>query len=98
MTQLCEKALFQIHVTAGSRYQVRPDGEGRMDTNHTCAENTLVLGPSHKPNRLGTISAGTIIGPISEVLVVKILDECGVEVAIPSICKTWRRDLRCDTQ
>ena len=27
MTQLCEKPLFQYLVTAGSRYQVRPDGE-----------------------------------------------------------------------
>ena len=36
---------------------------------------------------LGAIPAGTIIGPISEVLIVKILDEYGVEVAIPSKCK-----------
>ena len=41
--------------------------------------------PQAKP--LGAIPAGIIIGPISEVHIVKILDEYGVEVAIPSICK-----------
>ena len=51
---------------------------------HLCREYTCSRAfPQAKP--LGTIPAGTIIGPISEVLVVKLLDECGVEVAMPSI-------------
>ena len=33
------------------------------------------------------IRAGTMIGPVIEVHVVKILEEYGLEVAIPSICK-----------
>ena len=41
--------------------------------------------PRAKP--LGASTAGTITGPISEVLIVKILDEFGVEGAIPSMCK-----------
>ena len=57
------------------------------DKSHLHAENILVVESSHKPNRWGAVPAGTIIGPISEVLIVKILDECGVEVAIPSIYK-----------
>ena len=56
------------------------------DKSHLCREYTCSRAFTQaKP--LVTIPAGTIIGPISEVLVVKILDECGVEVAMPSICK-----------
>ena len=52
------------------------------DKSHSCAENMFVLESFHEP-----FSAGTIIGPISEVHIVKILDEYGLEVAIPSLCK-----------
>ena len=57
------------------------------DKSHLYAEKQLVprVFPQAKP--LGACPAGTLIGPISEVQIVKILDECGVEVAIPSICK-----------
>ena len=56
------------------------------DKSHLCREYTCSRAfPQAKPLR--TFPAGTIIGPISEVLVGKILDECGVEVAIPSIWK-----------
>ena len=79
MTQLCEKVLSEYLVTAGSRYQVRSDGEG----GYTCSR----VFPQVKP--LGTIPADSIIGPIEEVHIVKILEEDGVEAAIPSICKLW---------
>ena len=36
---------------------------------------------------MASIPAGTSIGPVIEVHVGKILDEYGLEVAIPSICK-----------
>ena len=36
---------------------------------------------------LAAIPARTTIGPITEVHIVKILDECGLEVAIPSTCR-----------
>ena len=52
------------------------------DKSDSCAENMFVLESFHE-----LFSAGTIIGPISEVHIVKILDEYGLEVAIPSICK-----------
>ena len=57
------------------------------DKSHLYAENILVLESSPQAKPLGAIPACTIKGPISEVLIVKILDEYGVEVAIPSICK-----------
>ena len=41
--------------------------------------------PQAKP--LGAIPAGTIIGPITDSHIVKILDDYGMEVAIPSICR-----------
>ena len=56
-----------------------------MDTNHTCAEKKTCSRAFTQAKPLRTTPAGTIIGPISEVLVGKILDECGVEVAMPSI-------------
>ena len=54
-----------------------------MGTNPTFMQR--IYFPQAKP--LGAIPAGTIIGPIEEVHFVKILDEHGVEVAVPSICK-----------
>ena len=42
-----------------------------------------------KTRALAAVPAGTIIGPIIEVHIVKILDEYGLEVAIPSICRNW---------
>ena len=88
MTQLCAKALFQYLVTAGSRHQVRPDGEdGWGQIAPLCREYTCSrVFTQAKP--LGAIPSGTIIRPIQEVHVVKLLDEHEVEVAIPSVCKT----------
>ena len=57
-----------------------------MGTNHTFMQR-IFLFSSLQAKPLGAIPAGTIVGPISEDLIVKKLDEYGVEVAIPSICK-----------
>ena len=48
-----------------------------------CVENTRILNLIRKPRALAEIPAGTIIGPVIEV--VKILDKYGTEVAIQSI-------------
>ena len=88
MTQLYEKKTsFQYLVTAGKFCQVRPDGEdGWREITPPCREYiSSRLFPQSKP--LGAIPGGTIIGPIEEVHVAKILDEHGIEIAIPSICK-----------
>ena len=80
MTPLCEKAFFQYLVTAGNRYQVQPDEEdGWGQITLLCREYVC----SRVFPR--AIPAGTIIGPISEVHIVKILDEYGLEVAIQSL-------------
>ena len=34
---------------------------------------------------MSAIPEGTIVGPVWDVGVVKILDECGIDIAIPSI-------------
>ena len=52
-----------------------------------CAENIRVLELIRKTRASAAIPAGTIIGPVIEVHIVKILDECGIEVAIPTICR-----------
>ena len=87
MTQLCEQVLFQCLVTAGIFYQVRPDGEdGWRNITPPCREFSCSRVFSQaKP--LEAIPAGTIIGPIQEVQIVKILDEYVVGLAILSICK-----------
>ena len=76
MTQFCEKASTKFD------QMEKTDG----DKSHLYSEDILVLSlPTSQP--LGAIPAGTLIGPIQEVRNVKILDEYGVEVAVPSICK-----------
>ena len=59
----------------------------RMGRNYTSMQRMFLFSslPQAKPS--GTIPAGTMAGPICEVYIVKILDEYGLEVAIPSICK-----------
>ena len=51
-----------------------------------CREYTSFR-PYLKTKALAAFLAGTIIGPVIEVHVVKILDGYGLEVAIPSIFK-----------
>ena len=46
-----------------------------------------------KTKALAAIQGGTIVGPITEVHVVKFFDEYGLKVAIPSSCKP--RDITC---
>ena len=43
--------------------------------------------PANQTKPLGPVPAGTILGPVQEVHIVKLLDEYGIEVTIPSICK-----------
>ena len=87
LAQLCEKAFFQHLVVAGRRRTkfdqiVMTDGEKFL----LCVENIRVLSRSYpKTQALSTIPEGTIIGPVLEVHVVKILDGYGMEVAIESV-------------
>ena len=87
MTQLCEKALFQHLVTAGNRYQIGPGGDDGWREITLLCRKYLVSRIYLEAKALAAIPAGTIIGPVSEVHIVKILDEYGLEVAIPSLCR-----------
>ena len=87
MTQLCEKALFQHLVAAGNCYKIRPDdNDGWGKLTPLCPEYSSSRAYP-KTRALAAIPTGTIIGPVIEVHIVKILDEYGTEVAIPSICR-----------
>ena len=83
-TQLCEKAYFQYLVAAGN--STKFDQMETMDGEITllCREYTI---SGYYPNAqtLAAIPEGTIIGPVLELHIVKILDGYGIEFAIPSI-------------
>ena len=67
----------------------REDGKAKLKISG-CIHHIKMLWESMEKqlNSSGTaIRAGTMIGPVIEVHVVKILEEYGLEVAIPSICK-----------
>ena len=78
MTQVCEKALCQHLVTTGRCYQIRPVGEdGWGEITVLCREYEISrFYPETKA--FAAIPAGTIIGPITEVHIVKVLDEYGL--------------------
>ena len=67
-------------------YQPDGDDEWRRFT-PLCREYTSSRS-NLKAKPLAAVPQGTIIGPVVEVHGVPILDECGLEVAIPSICKS----------
>ena len=58
-----------------------------MERNYTSMQRNTCsrVFPHAKP--LGVIPANTIIGPIQDVHMVEILNEYGIEIAIPSFCK-----------
>ena len=96
MTHLCEKALFQHLVTAGNCYQIRPDGDdGWRETTLLSREYTSSR-VIQKTQALAAIPAGTIVGPVIEIHVVKFLTSMDLEVSIPSICKPGDITVRCD--
>ena len=83
-TRVCEDAVFTHRVSAGMSYKTRldeADGNGKLIT--LCREYTL---PRVNPQSrvFAAILGGTIIGPVIEVQIVKILDQYGFEIAIPS--------------
>ena len=59
-----------------------------MERNYTSMQRNTCsrVFPHAKP--LGVIPASTITGPIQEVHIVEILDENGIEIAIPSFLQT----------
>ena len=67
------------------QYKIRPDGDDGWSTiTPTCREHTFSRS-FPKSHVLAAIHQGTIIGPVLEVQIVKILDGYGIEITIPSI-------------
>ena len=85
LTRLCDKAYFQHLVAAGKRYKFRPNGDDRRGTITLLCREQSISRYYPKAVALAAILEGTIIGRVLEVHVEKILDECGIEVSIPSI-------------
>ena len=83
-TRVCELASFRHRVSAGMNYKTRPDeDEGFGQTIPSCREYTLSR--AHPQSRIfAAIPGGTVIGPVIEVQIVKILEQYGLEIAIPS--------------
>ena len=85
LTQLCEKANFQYLVAAGKQPKVRPNGDDGWRTITLLCREYSISRYYPKAQALAAIPEGTIIGPALEVHIVKIVDGCGIEVAIPSV-------------
>ena len=85
LTQLCENTFFQHLVIAGNYYRFRPnEDDGWRTVTPLCREDTSSRSYP-KAKALSALPEGAIIGPVSEVHVVKILDRYCMEVAIQSI-------------
>ena len=83
-TRVCEDAVFTHRVSAGKNYKTRPDEDD--DFGHLiplCREYVLSRG-NPQSRAFAAIHVGTITGPVIEVQIVKILDNYGLEIAIPA--------------
>ena len=96
MTQLCEKASFQYLVIAGKYYQILLDGkDGWGEITFLCREFTISRAFKESEVRLA-IFTGTLIGPVSEVHIVKTHGEYGIEAGVLFNTKSTGHIFRCD--
>ena len=77
---------------AGNYYKIRPNADNGWRTVTPLCPEYSSSRPYPKTKALSAIPEGTIIGPVSEVHVVKILDRYSIN------CKTNVQILRCDIQ
>ena len=71
-------------MTAGKKSQTRPDGDdGWRTITPICREYTFSLS-FPESQVVAAIPGGTTIAPVLEVRIVKILEEYGLEMSIPS--------------
>ena len=85
-------------MTARNWYQIRADDDDGWGTiTPLCREYSI---SRSFPNSLvlAAIPEGTIIGPVLGVQIAKILDGCGIEVAIPPIADFCEHIVRCEIQ
>ena len=94
--KLIHKGFANLHrfiwhrVSAGMNYKTRPDeDEGFGHIIPLCREYTLSqMNPQSRA--FAALPGGTIVGPVIEIQIVKILDQCGLEIAIPTLNDTER--------
>ena len=83
-TRVCEGASFVHRVSAAMSYNIRPDeDDGLGQIIPLCREYTLSTVNS-RSRVFPAIPGGTIFGPVIEVQILKIIDQYGLEIAIPS--------------
>ena len=85
LTQLCEKSHFQHRVTAGKKYETRPHGDDGWRTITPLCGKYRCSRAFPESCVLAAIPERTTIGPVIEVRIVKVLQECAIEISIPSI-------------
>ena len=84
LTQHCEKAFFQHLVIARNCCKIRPNAHDGWGTVTPLCQDYSGSRSYPKTKALSAIPEGTIIGPVSKVHVVKILDRYGIEAASQS--------------
>ena len=83
-TRVCELASFLHKVSAGLSNKTRPDeDDGFGQIMPLCREHTLSR-VTPQSRAFAALHGETIIGPVIEVQIVKILEQYGLEIAIPS--------------
>ena len=76
---------FEHRVSAGMKSKIRPWGRRRMVYNCSSLSGIHIF-RAHPPSRVSAaIPGGTVIGPVLDVRILKILGEHGLEISIPSI-------------
>ena len=88
--RVCEGASFVQRVSGGMSYKTKPDeDDGFEQISPLCREYTFSrINP--RSRAFAAILGGTIIGPVIEVQIVKILDQYGLGIAISSPNDTER--------
>ena len=72
-------------MTAGKKYNNQPDENDGWGTNTPPCQEYTFSRSFPESQVVAAIPEGTIIGPVLEVRIVQIMDEYGIEMAIPSI-------------
>ena len=84
LTRVCELASFRHMVSAATSYKTRPDEDDTSGQIFPVCRQHMLSRVNPQSRAFAAIPWGTIIGPVIEVQIVKILDQDGLEIAIPS--------------
>ena len=82
LTTIMRKTYLQYRVAAGKQFKNRPNEDDGWGTITILCREYSISRSYPKAQALAAFPEGTIIGPVWEVHVVKILDGYGIELAI----------------